>query len=97
MPEPTFAPNAAASLDVVTLGEMPQLPDAVEARVWILTEGDGLTQKQIARRENLSQGNVSRALARATTKIATLVDGGWLTRETLERRLRKAVGLAART
>lgn len=94
--EPTFVPDPVATIDA-SAASIPQLPDAEEAAVWILSEGEGRPQHEIATKLRVSQGTVSRALARATAKIASLVEGGWITRDALDRQLRKVVGIAPRT
>jgi DNA-directed RNA polymerase specialized sigma subunit len=76
---------------------LPQLPDEIEARCYLLIKREDLPQKKIAAQLKITQGAVSKAYARACRKIDDLVGRGLVSLDRLELELRRGVSLAART
>lgn len=84
-------------LDGRSNGKLPQLPDEVEARCWLLIEREDMPQEKIAAQLGMTQSGVSRAYARGKAKIEDFIARGLISLERLELELRRGVGLAPRT
>lgn len=84
-------------LDAGGAASLPSLPDATEAKVYILIKCEDLPQKKIADQLGMTQSAISKAYRRACSKIDDFIGRGLISPERLEAELRKGVGLAPRT